>query len=99
MGKVTRAEFDLLRGQVATNGQRMDAIDQGGTRGVSVLASQISDVIKDVSDLRQELKDHDKSHKEQEAQRATSRRWAIMAIIALLTVIETPLIYIATSVH
>ena len=92
-------EFAMLADRMSDYGRRLDAIDQGGTRGVAVLAAQIAEVIKDVADLRQELRDHDRTHQEEKRGRIVSRRWVITAVIAVLTLVETPLILILTGGH
>lgn len=92
-------EFAMLSERVNDNARRLETIDQGGTRGVAVLAAQISEVIKDVADLRQELRDHDRQHAEEKRARTITRRWVITAVIAVLALVETPLILILTGGH
>jgi hypothetical protein len=41
------------------------------------LAVQVAEVIKDMTELRQELRDHRKEHEDAERARAVGRRWAI----------------------
>lgn len=89
----------MLADRVSDYGRRLDAIDQGGTRGVAVMAAQIAEIIKDVSDLRQELRDHDRQHTEEKRSRIITRRWVITAVIAVLALVETPLILILTGGH
>lgn len=89
---VSRREFrDLVR--------RVDAIDIGGTRGIGALAVQVAEVIKDVSDVRAELREHGQKHEAETRARVTARRWTIATTIALATVIETPLLYLVAHIH
>lgn len=89
---VSRDEYrDLVR--------RVDAIDAAGTRGVGVLAVQVAEVIKDMSDVRTELKDHRRDHEAESRARVVARRWTIGTVIALAAVIETPLLYLVAHLH
>jgi hypothetical protein len=59
--------------------------------GVAVLAVQMTEVIKDVTDLRVELKEHRREHAA-EAARRVSARWKLAAlVVTLFTALETPL--------
>jgi len=54
MDDVTRGEFDLLKQIVASNQARLEGIDQGGTKGVAVVQTQLVDVVKDITELKAE---------------------------------------------
>lgn len=89
---VSREEFrDLVR--------RIDGMDTGGTRGVGVLGVQVAEVIKDVAEVRAELRDHRQQHDEEARARVVARRWQVGTIIALGAVIETPLLYLVAHLH
>ena len=98
MPRITRGEFGMLSQRVEDNYRRLDAMDQGGTRGVALIAQQATELVKDVSDLRQEMRDHIKVHDDEHRTRMLTRRWVITTAIALMVVLETPLIYLV-SVH
>lgn len=96
---VSKGEFRMLSERVTDNSRRMDQIDTEGTRDSGVLATQVATVIKDVSELRQALRDHGISHEQEERNRVIRRRWLIGTIIAVLAVVETPLLYLVTIIH
>lgn len=56
MSEITRGEFDLLKGMVERNASRTDDLDNHGTRGVGVIQSQLTDVIKDLAEVKAETK-------------------------------------------
>jgi hypothetical protein len=60
--------------------------------GVAVLAVQMTEVIKDVTDLRVELKEHRREHAEESARRV-SARWKLALLFGgLFAGVEAPLI-------
>ena len=71
---VSRAEFEALSRQVERNANLSTA--QAG------LAVQVAEVIKDMTELRSELRDHRLEHADAERARVTGRRWAISLSIA-----------------
>jgi hypothetical protein len=89
---VTRGEFDMLVQQVNGNYARLEAIDQGGTRGVGVLQSQLMDVKGDLTRLETKFDAHEKEHQRTEADRRSSRRWAVGWALAALIALEGPMI-------
>lgn len=89
----------MLSKRVDDNSRRVDELDQTGTRGVGALAVQITEVIKDVSEMRQTLDDHNKAHTAERRQLGIDRRWLVMAIIAALALVETPVLYLVFSRH
>ena len=82
---VSREEFRALS-------QRVDMIDASGTRGVAVLAVQIQEIAKDFSR-------HEEKHDRQESARAASRRWLVMAAIALVGAIDLPIVTVILASH
>lgn len=86
----------MLASRVEDTTRRLEGMDAGGTRGVAVLAAQVAEVVKDVADLRLELGKHDQIHRDEQRARVNGRRWAVMAVIAALALIESPLIYLVT---
>jgi hypothetical protein len=101
-GPVSREEFAMLRDQV-------NAVD-AGTRGMGAVAVQLTEVIKDVSDVRLELRQdvrelrddlagHRREHETEERARVAGRRWMIATVVAALVAIEAPLGYVITHLH
>lgn len=68
--EVTRGEFDLLRQMVGNLDSRVTTIDDHGTRGVGAIQIQLSEVIKDLADMKAEFKAELRA-------RLSARRWAI----------------------
>ena len=113
MSEVTRDEFNMLRDQVKANAERISAIDQGGTRGVAVVGVQVTEVIKDVADVRAELRAdvaelrdtlerHNDRHDQENRSRLAGRRWALgfaAAAAASVVTIVSLLINIAQHLH
>ena len=95
----SRREFDMLRDQVGGNASRLDVIDQSGTRGVGAISVQMTEVIKDVADIKAKVDAHSSVHDQEERQRVLSRRWLIGTILAMMALIETPILYLVTQGH
>lgn len=80
----TRREVDLLRDEV-------HRLDDHGTRGVAAMQIQVTDLIKDVLDLRSDMNsrftEHQRQHVESEATRRAGRRWLIGTVIATLVLL------------
>lgn len=103
----------MLREQVNESARRIDAIDQGGTRGVAVVGVQVAEVIKDVADVRTELRAdvadmrralaaHEAKHEKEARQRVNGRRWALGFAIAAgttLAAILSVVIETAATIH
>ncbi len=81
---VTRREVDQLRQEI----QRMD---DHGTRGVTVVQTQLTDVIKDMVELKTEVnkrfEEHQRQHTRDEDSRSANRRWAWSFGIAVLAML------------
>jgi hypothetical protein len=99
VSEVTRDEFSMLREQVNDNARRIEAIDQGGTRGVAVLAVQVSELTKDVGQVQHQLEEHHKEHEKEAKARVTARRWAIGLAAGLFAAVESPLVTLLLSRH
>lgn len=93
----TRGEFELLRQIVAGQGARLETIDSSGTKGVAVVQAQMTDVVKDLAELKTEVnvrfdsaatgelqwhKDHLAMHEQERRDRVTGRRWLIGTAVA-----------------
>jgi hypothetical protein len=77
----TRRELDQLR-------QELIRMDDHGTRGVSVVQTQLTDVIKDMLELKGEMSkrfaEHQRLHEREEDQRSSNRKWALGFAVAVL---------------
>lgn len=94
-----RRDFDRLI-------TRVDSIDRDGTRGVAVLQAQMTDLAKDVAELKGEShtwqEAHERQHMADAAERVSGRRWLVTTAIAGLASMATAiglLIDIASHVH
>jgi hypothetical protein len=92
MSEVSRDEFTMLRDQVAEYGRRLDEIDRIGTRGVAVLAVQVSELTKDVGAVQRQLEAHHQEHQADAKARQVSRRWAVTIGATLFAAVESPLV-------
>jgi hypothetical protein len=99
MSEITRDEFHMLRDAVTENSRRLDQIDMVGTRGVGALAVQVTEVIRDVSDLRLDLKEHRAEHETDARARSSARRWGWAFGISALAAVEVPLFWLLAHVH
>lgn len=106
MTDITRGEFDLLKDMVAGNASRMESIDVHGTRGVAVLQQQVTELIKDLTEMKTEngtwQKSHDGEHRSDKRDRVTGRRWLIgigFAGLAALAAVITMLFQVLSHVH
>jgi hypothetical protein len=95
----TRREVDQLRDDI-------HRIDEGGTRGVGVLQTQMINLTADLAELKAQVSTrfeaHQRVHDQDHADRVNGRRWligtgiaGIMAMIAAITL----LVDIARHVH
>jgi uncharacterized protein (DUF885 family) len=92
MTEVSRDEFAMLREQVATVERRLDEIDRIGTRGVAVLAVQVSELSKDMGGMQTQMTKHQQEHEADARARVTGRRWAIGLAAVLFAAVESPLV-------
>lgn len=103
IGHVTRGEFDLLRQMVQQNASRVETIDNLGTRGVGTIQSQLSDLTKDLLELKTDMNmrfsDHDKLHKSEKRERVNSRRWLIGTALLMITALGGLYPFLYTILH
>lgn len=82
---VSREEFERLAA-------RLDSIDAVGTRGVAVLAVQMTELAKDFAR-------HEQVHERTEAARDRTRRWWVGAVIAVVAAIDGPVVTVILAAH
>ena len=76
----TRRELDRLWA-------RVDAMDANGTRGIAIVQSQLSEVIKDLAKLEGRIEVHDQVHVQESRDRVSGRRWMASTAIAVLVLL------------
>jgi hypothetical protein len=100
---VSRGEFELLRQMVTQNQRRLEGIDQGGTKGVAVVQTQLIEVIKDLSTLAAEVDKrfdaHAHLHEQETSERVASRRWAIGTFLTVIAILVTLVAQILGKLH
>lgn len=92
---VTRRELDLMKAAAdvehAKLWQKIESIDDHGSRGVSVLQVQVTDITKSIARLESEMdqgfKSHQQLHEREADNLAAGRRWrAGLTVTAVLAV-------------
>lgn len=71
---VTRTEFRDLA-------NRVDWLDEHGTRGVGALQVQMSELIRDVTKLEAAQAQHVDQHQREARDRAAGRRWLVAGVL------------------
>lgn len=78
----TRREMDMLRDE-------LHRLDDHGSRGVGVMQTQMTDLVKDVTELKSEVNQrfeaHRIEHEKAARERVVGRRWLVGTGIAGLT--------------
>lgn len=95
----SRREVDLLREEV-------HRLDDHGTRGVLAMQSQLTELVKDMTELKTEVNnrfgEHQQMHDKIERERRSGRQWMVgtaIAALLLLVAIITLLFQISGRVH
>lgn len=96
---ISRDEFMLLRDEVRAVSTRVDLIDQTGSRGVAVLAVQVSELSKDVGAVKTDIEGHRGEHQQDARARVTGRRWLIATFVAAVAAVDGPLVTILLARH
>ena len=86
--------------------QRLDQIDDRGTRGVTIIQAQVTDLIKDTADFRDETRGwqrhHEGQHEQDQRDRTIARRWLVgagIAGLASMATVITMLLDVLSHVH
>lgn len=86
MTEPTGREFDMLRAQVQANQIRLTEIDDHGTKGVAAVQVQLTEVVKDLTELKTDMNArfsaHEKVHSDDHKERVTGRRWLVTVTVA-----------------
>lgn len=92
----TRRELDQLTA-------RLDGIDAHGTRGIAPLAVQLTEVIKDLAELKHDVESrfnaHARAHEKDEAKRVSARRWTVATVVAAVAAVDGPLVTLLLARH
>jgi hypothetical protein len=104
--EVSRPEFEMLKAMVTANADRLNQIDDHGTRGVSAVQIQVTNLVKEITELKGDVNSrfdaHQKVHDQDERERTSARRWligtVIASVIAMVTVI-TLLVDVVRHLH
>lgn len=86
--EVGRPEFEAWTRRIEQNAVLLSS--------QAALSVQMTEVIKDVTDLRTDLSNHRQEHKDEVQRRLVSRRWAWGVGVALFAALESPLIALLT---
>lgn len=78
----TRRELDRLHQADRDLRQQITDLDNHGSRGVLQLQGQVTDLIKDFTEMKLAFVTHEQQHDEEKRERSRSRRWTIGTVIA-----------------
>jgi hypothetical protein len=82
----TRRELDQLR-------QDLTRLDDHGSRGVGAIQLQLTELVKDTTELKTDMSNrfaaHEVQHEKQERERVSGRRWLIGISVTALASIAT----------
>jgi len=103
---VTRAEFNMLRDRVMENSRRQDVLasaDVSSAGTSAAISVQMTEVLKDVAEVRSEVRQfrdvHESLHAREAAQRVTGRRWAWGLAAVGVGSLWAPLVYLVAHIH
>lgn len=84
-----RGEFEMLKQLVADTRARLNSIDDTGTKGVAVVQSQLTEVVKDLTELKGDVATkftaHEIVHEKDQQERRDGRRWLIGISLTMIT--------------
>ena len=89
---VTRYEFAELARRMDMMDRRIETIDQGGTRGMAVVAVQIQELTKDFAR-------HELVHERERSSRLNQRRWLAGIFVAAVAAVDGPVVTVLLATH
>ena len=102
----SRGEFEMLKQMVADTRARLNSIDDTGTKGVAVVQSQLTEVVKDLTELKGDVNArfnaHQVVHETDQKERRDGRRWLVgisLTGIATMVAVIGLLIGVLTRLH
>lgn len=88
----------MLQSIVAQTQARIEGVDSGGTKGVAVVQAQMTEVVRDLTELKAEVdkrfNTHMAQHDRDTRDRLAARRWGVGTFLAALAIIVTLLLNI-----
>lgn len=91
MADVSRQEFDAWTRRIEQNAVMLSS--------QAALSVQMTEVIKDVNDLRTDLLNHRGEHVREAAARVSARRWGWGIAAVLFAAVESPLIVLLAHIR
>jgi hypothetical protein len=91
----SRRDVDLLRDDLRALSHRVDGLDIQGPRGMLTLTANMTELTRDLAEVRGELVEHRAAHAHEAQSRARSRRWAITASLGAAATAATLLTMMA----
>ncbi len=73
--------MEVTRADLAQLAQRMDWLDEHGTRGVGALQVQVTELAKDIGRIEAAQDAHLAQHSQEAAERANTRRWLVASVV------------------
>src|SRR5262249_60914281 len=77
-----RRELDQLHQADRDLRSAISDLDNHGSRGVLQLQGQVTDLIKDMTELKLAFQSHESQHEKEQADRRNAHRWVIGTVIA-----------------
>lgn len=102
MDEDIRRELDQLHQTDRDLRQAISELDNHGSRGVLTLQGQVTDLIKDLAEVRVSMATHERQHEDERKERRTNRKWIVGTVAASLGGFATVigfLLDIAKHVH
>jgi len=82
MDEDIRRELDQLRQADRDLRLAISDLDNHGSRGVLQLTGQVTDLIKDMAELKLVFQGHETQHKKEQDERRSGRRWVVATLVA-----------------
>lgn len=102
----TRGEFEMLKQLVSDTRAQITSMDNTGTKGVGVVQAQLTEVVKDLAELKGDVSlrfaAHQQVHEQDQQQRREGRRWLIgigLAGIGTMATVVGLLIGVLSNLH
>lgn len=97
-----RRELDQLHQADRDLRQAITDLDNHGSRGVLQLTGQVTDLIKDVAEMKVAFTTHETQHEKEKEDRKAARRWTVGALLTGLGgfgAVITLLVDVLSKVH
>ena len=98
-----RRELDQLWGGLVRLEQRIEQVDNGGTRGMGAVLVQVADLARSMGELRGQQEgwqhEHEKQHERDTAARTSGRRWLVGVGLTNAIAVGVPLLALVITHH